>query len=229
MNALISLIINLYLSTVAISAGIQVFKNYMSDKKLQKEGYEIISDNTFLENVSDFICDYSYIFMPITNLKKSFRLLLTSDRKYTKKRIEELSKENKLRKITREKKIEKIAPLKEEKQIKEEITKPEVIHIKEDKKHSLVKPFIEEIRSSNDIYFLTELKKEYKRRSTELRNKYQIVSEKYKNTTNLETKKMLKSELSRIVSNVKIYDEIFVCARDRINGLKRQNSKIQTK
>ena len=95
MNALISLIINLYLSTVAISAGIQVFKNYMSDKKLQKEGYEIISDNTFLENVSDFICDYSYIFMPITNLKKSFRLLLTSDRKYTKKRIEELSKENK--------------------------------------------------------------------------------------------------------------------------------------
>ena len=229
MNALISLIINLYLTTVVISTGIQIFKNYISDKKIQKEGYEIISDNTFLENVSDFVCDYSYIFMPVTNLKKSFRLLLTSDRKYTKKRMDELSKENKLRKITREKKIEKIAPLKEEKQIKEEITKPEVIHIKEDKKHSLVKPFIEEIRSSNDIYFLTELKKEYKRRSTELRNKYQIVSEKYKNTTNLETKKMLKSELSRIVSNVKIYDEIFVWARDRINELKRQNSKIQTK
>ena len=217
MNALISLIINLYLTTVVISTGIQIFKNYISDKKIQKEGYEIISDNTFLENVSDFVCDYSYIFMPVTNLKKSFRLLLTSDRKYTKKRMDELSKENKLRKITREKKIEKITPIKEEKQIKE------------DKKHSLVKPFIEEIRSSNDIYFLTELKKEYKRRSTELRNKYQVVSEKYNNTTNPETKKMLKSELSRIVSNVKIYDEIFVCARDRINELKRQNNKIQTK
>ena len=37
MNALISLIINLYLTTVVISTGIQIFKNYISDKKIQKD------------------------------------------------------------------------------------------------------------------------------------------------------------------------------------------------
>lgn len=241
MEAFLSLLINLYLTTVVISVGIQVFKNYVSDKKIQKEGYKIINDNTLLENISDFICDYSYVFIPIRNIKKSFKLLLTSDRKYTKKRIEELSKENKLKKVEREEIIkEQVKELPKRKEIKtqepikelpprKEIKKPEVIQIKEDKKMDLVKPFVEEINNSNDINFLEELKKEYRRRSTELRSRYQIILEKYKSNTNPESKKQLKSELNTIASNINIYDRIFVCARDRITELKKQQSKKQIK
>ena len=93
----------------------------------------------------------------------------------------------------------------------------------------MINPFVEEIKNSNDIYFLEELKKEYWRRSTELRSRYQILLEKYKNTTNSEAKKQLKSELNTIASNINIYDKIFVCARDRITELKKQTNKKQIK
>ena len=106
-----------------------------------------------------------------------------------------------------------------------EVKQPEVIHIKDNNKYDITVPFKEEIHNSTDIYFLEALKDEYRKKSDELRQQYQILLNKYNNTTDKNAKKQLIKELNSIVSKVQIYDEIFVTARDRISELKNRQTK----
>ena len=277
MSTLIGFLFDIYLASIGVSTGVQLYKNCIADIKIKKEGYEIINNNTILENICDFILKYNYIFIPVINLRAAYELIMTSNKKYKKYRFNRLEKENKIKKSNKKEQtdkeektkepiisqiknqikekvkqipvkqevkkqvpvkqtekpkqeIKKQVPVKQTEKPKQEIKKqtpvkqPEVIHIK-DNKYDVTVPFKEEIQNSTDIYFLEALKKEYRKKSDELRQQYQVLLNKHNNTTDKNTKKQLVKELNSIVSKVQIYDEIFVCARDRISELKNKQTK----
>lgn len=261
MSTLIGFLFDIYLISIGVSTGVQLYKNCIADIKIKKEGYEIINNNTMLENICDFILKYNYIFIPVINLRAAYELILTSNKKYKKYRFDRLEKENKIKKLNKEEKtdkeektkepvisqiknqikekakqipvkqeVKKQTPAKQTEKPKQEIKKqvpvkqPEVIHIK-DNKYDVTEPFKEEIQNSTDIYFLEALKNEYRKKSDELRQQYQVLLNKHNSTTDKNTKKQLVKELNSIVSKVQIYDEIFVCARDRISELKNKQTK----
>ena len=65
MSTLIGFLFDIYLISIGVSTGVQLYKNCIADIKIKKEGYEIINNNTMLENICDFILKYSYIFMGV--------------------------------------------------------------------------------------------------------------------------------------------------------------------
>lgn len=233
MEAIIIFLVKVYLTTVGISAAVKIYKELRAKQIIEEKGYEIVkSDKEIQEEIADLYKEYSYILNPFKNLKKSWKLIWGSNKKYVASKIEKLQNDGKLRKKDKpevihieEPKPEKHEVKKEEK--KHEEKKPKVTHSLEENIELIVDEFRSQIESSNDIYFVAEIKKAYREKSKEERARYNELAAKFKKTSDKKEKAKIKTEVTSICRRVKAYDELYLCAKTRISELQKTASIIK--
>lgn len=218
MQYLIEILFKIYLFTIGISAGTKLLKDNLANSKIENQGYKINKDQREIKTIIyDYIKEYIYTLVPIKNIKISKELLFESDKKYTRKRLEKLKKNGRI--------IENKIEEQEEKPKTNKILK----ETKEVKKQNDISQYIKEIEISKDIYFLNEIKITFNNKSKELRKRYFILVDLYKKTTDKNKKRDIKDELEKLCNRVKLYDQIYVSARNRIKELQPIKQNIKTK
>ena len=218
MQYLIEILFKIYLFTIGISAGTKLLKDNLANSKIENQGYKINKDQREIKTIIyDYIKEYIYTLVPIKNIKIAKELLFESDKKYTRKRLEKLKKNGRI--------IENKIEEQEEKPKTNKILK----ETKEVKKQNDISQYIKEIEISKDIYFLNEIKITFNNKSKELRKRYFILVDLYKKTTDKNKKRDIKAELEKLCNRVKLYDQIYFSARNRIKELQPIKQNIKTK
>lgn len=214
-------IFNLYMVTVLGSLGIKMLKEYRANKRIEKQGLEIINgEREWQEIVYDCMKEYVYTLVPIRNVKKTWKLIWGNNKKYAEAKLAKLKEQGRIKEAkVEESVVEQPKPKKEEKVVTTQSKKPEKLVVDE---------FINQVNESKDIEFITSVKTTYRKKSIELRERFAKLQELHKNTSNAQKKSEIKDEMSSIRRRVTAYDEIFVAARDRIAELK-QNQPARKK
>lgn len=165
MEEIIIFLVKVYLTTVGISAAVKVYKELRTKQIIEEKGYEMVkSDKEIQEEIADLYKEYSYILNPFKNLKKSWKLIWGSNKKYASSKMEKLQNDGKLIKKDKPKIIHIEEPKQKKQEVKkeekkQEESKPKVTHSLEENIELIVDEFRSQIESSNDIYFVTEIKK----------------------------------------------------------------------
>lgn len=233
MEAIIAFLFKLYLTTVGISSAVKIYKELRAKQIIEEKGYEILkSDKEIQEQIADLYKQYSYILNPFKNLKESWKLFWGSTKKYASSKMEKLNNDGRLRKINKPEVIHIEEPKPEKKEVKKEEKKQEekntkVTHSFDENIELIVDEFKSQIESSNDIYFVTEIKKAYRQKSKEERARYAELSNEFKTTTDKARKQKIKEEVTSICRKVKAYDELYLCAKTRITELQKTASIIK--
>lgn len=225
MEAILGFIFELYLCTVGISAGIKVLKDLVARNKIEDQGYTFKkSDREIQEVIYDFFKENAYVIVPFRNIKSSWKLIWGSNKKYAEQKLEKYKKDGRIV----EPKKEEPKPAVEEKQ---PVKKPEVkvTASKEKNAELMVDEFIREIESSNDIYFVQEIRKTYRAKSKELRTKYNELAALFKETKDKTKKAEIKEEVATICRRVKAYDTLYLCAKNRQLELQNQQTNTRKK
>lgn len=217
MEYLLEIILKLYLMTVGLSAGVKLLKDNIAKNKILKQGYEIKDDSRDLKTIIiDYIKEYIYILKPIKNLKITKNILFENNKKYTRKMLENLKNNGRI--VVQEEKIEQ--EIKEEKiELKQEKTKQN--------KQEDISSYIKEIESSKDMFFLNEVKLTFRSKAKQLRERYPVLVDLHKNTQDKNKKLEIKNELENLCKRVKLYDQIYVTARNRIVELHTSKPNIK--
>lgn len=222
MEAFIMFILNLYVASTLASVGIKLAKEYFANKRIEKNGYKIIKgDREVQEVVYDILKEYTYCLVPIRNIKKSWKLIWGSNKKYANQKLAKLQEQGR---IEKPEEIE-AEPVVEEKPKKPE-TKPEKT-IPKKTQELVVDEYVDEINNSTNIEFISSVKITYRQKSLELRERHAKLKSMVATSTNDEFKKKCRKEMSSIARRVNAYDKIFVAARDRLFELKQKNQSTQ--
>lgn len=232
MEAIIIFLVKVYLTTVGISAAVKIYKELRAKQIIEEKGYEITKgDKEIQEEIAQLYKEYSYILNPFKNLKKSWKLIWGSNKKYASSKMEKLHNDGKLRKKEKPEVIYIEEPKPKKKEVKQEEKKKEegkkVTHSLDENIELIVDEFRNQIESSNDLYFVTEIKKVYRAKSKEERARYNELSLEFKNTSDKKRKTEIKKEVSSICRRVKAYDELYLCAKTRISELQKTASIIK--
>lgn len=225
MEAVLVFIFKLYVATVLGSVGIKLAKEYFANKKIEKQGLEITNGDREPQEVAyDIIKEYAFSLVPIRNVKKAWKLIWSNNKKYASAKLDKLQKEGRIKKMD-----EVVAePIPEETKPKKE-EKPVVTNDTKKNNQLIVDQYIAEINNSTNIDFIKALKTTYRQKSIELRKKHAKLKEMLKTSTNEEFKKNVRKEMNGIARRVKVYDEIFVAARDRLFELNQKQTSAQRK
>ena len=222
MEAFIMFILNLYVESTLAAVGIKLAKEYFANKRIEKNGYKITKgDREVQEVVYDILKEYTYCLVPIRNIKKSWKLIWGSNKKYANQKLAKLQEQGRIEKLEE---IE-AEPVVEEKTKKPE-TKPEKTTPKKNKE-LVVDEYVDEINNSTNIEFISSVKTTYRQKSLELRERHAKLKSMVATSTNDEFKKKCRKEMSSIARRVNAYDKIFVAARDRLYELKQKNQSAQ--
>ena len=222
MEAFIMFILNLYVASTLAAVGIKLAKEYFANKRIEKNGYKITKgDREVQEVVYDILKEYTYCLVPIRNIKKSWKLIWGSNKKYANQKLAKLQEQGRIEKLEE---IE-AEPVVEEKPKKPE-TKPEKTTPKKTKE-LVVDEYVDEINNSTNIEFISSVKTTYRQKSLELRERHAKLKSMVATSTNDEFKKKCRKEMSSIARRVNAYDKIFVAARDRLFELKQKNQSNQ--
>ena len=222
MEAFIMFILNLYVASTLASVGIKLAKEYFANKRIEKQGYKITKgDREVQEVVYDILKEYTYCLVPIRNIKKSWKLIWGSNKKYANQKLAKLQEQGRIEKLEE---IE-AEPVVEEKPKKSE-TKPEKTTPKKNQE-LVVDEYVEEINNSTNIEFISSVKTTYRQKSLELRERHAKLKSMVATSTNDEFKKKCRKEMTSIARRVNAYDKIFVAARDRLFELKQKNQSTQ--
>lgn len=222
MEAFIMFILNLYVASTLAAVGIKLAKEYFANKRIEKNGYKITKgDREVQEVVYDILKEYTYCLVPIRNIKKSWKLIWGSNKKYANQKLAKLQEQGRIEKLEE---IE-AEPVVEEKTKKPE-TKPEKTTPKKNKE-LVVDEYVDEINNSTNIEFISSVKTTYRQKSLELRERHAKLKSMVATSTNDEFKKKCRKEMSSIARRVNAYDKIFVAARDRLYELKQKNQSAQ--
>lgn len=222
MEAFIMFILNLYVASTLAAVGIKLAKEYFANKRIEKNGYKITKgDREVQEVVYDILKEYTYCLVPIRNIKKSWKLIWGSNKKYANQKLAKLQEQGR---IEKQEAIE-AEPVVEEKPKKPE-TKPEKTTPKKNKE-LVVDEYVDEINNSTNIEFISSVKATYRQKSLELRERHAKLKSMIATSTNDEFKKKCRKEMSSIARRVNAYDKIFVAARDRLFELKQKNQSTQ--
>lgn len=222
MEAFIMFILNLYVASTLAAVGIKLAKEYFANKRIEKNGYKITKgDREVQEVVYDILKEYTYCLVPIRNIKKSWKLIWGSNKKYANQKLAKLQEQGRIEKLEA---IE-AEPVVEEKPKKPE-TKPEKTTPKKNKE-LVVDEYVDEINNSTNIEFISSVKTTYRQKSLELRERHAKLKSMVATSTNDEFKKKCRKEMSSIARRVNAYDKIFVAARDRLFELKQKNQSTQ--
>lgn len=222
MEAFIMFILNLYVASTLASVGIKLAKEYFANKRIEKNGYKITKgDREVQEVVYDILKEYTYCLVPIRNIKKSWKLIWGSNKKYANQKLAKLQEQGRIEKLEE---IE-AEPVLEEKPKKPE-TKPEKTNTKKTQE-LVVDEYVDEINNSTNIEFISSVKTTYRQKSLELRERHAKLKSMIATSANDEFKKKCRKEMSSIARRVNAYDKIFVAARDRLFELKQKNQSTQ--
>ena len=230
MEAIITLLVKIYFTTVGISSAVKLYKELRTKNIIEEKGYQIVKeDKEIQEHIADFFKEYSYILNPFKNLKISWKLFWSSTKKYAENKINKLKEAGRLVEIKKPEIIHIEEPKPEKKETKKEEKTTEKKPTKSFDKNIelIVDEFKSQIENSNDIYFVEEIKKTYRQKSKEERTRYNELAEKFKTTTNKEEKAKIKQEVTSICRRVKAYDELYVCAKVRISELQKTATIIK--
>lgn len=223
MEAFLMFLLNLYVATTLASVGIKLAKEYFANKRIEKNGYKITKgDREVQEVVYDILKEYTYCLVPIRNIKKSWKLIWGSNKKYANQKLAKLQEQGRIEKLEA---IE-AKPVVEEKPKKPE-TKPEKTTTPKKNQELIVDEYIDEINNSTNVEFITAVKTTYRKKSLELRERHEKLKSMIATSTNDEFKKKCRKEMSSIARRVNAYDKIFVAARDRLFELKQKNQSSQ--
>lgn len=232
MEAVLTFVFNLYLASVGISACVKLAKDYFANKKINKKGYNITKgDREIQEVVYDYLKENFYILVPIRNIKKSWKLIWSNNKKYSEERFNKLKEQGRLEKIEEivGEAVEESKPIKKEEKKPKQEEKPVVTNDVKKNNQLIVDEYIAEINNSTNVEFISALKSTYRQKSLELRERHAKLKDMVATSTNEEFKKKLKKEMSAIARRVNAYDKIFVAARDRLFELKQKNQSTQRK
>lgn len=222
MEAFIMFILNLYVASTLAAVGIKLAKEYFANKRIEKNGYKITKgDREVQEVVYDILKEYTYCLVPIRNIKKSWKLIWGSNKKYANQKLAKLQEQDRIEKLEE---IE-AEPIVEEKPKKPE-TKPEKTAPKKNQE-LVVDEYVDEINNSTNVEFISSVKTTYRQKSLELRERHAKLKSMIATSTNDEFKKKCRKEMSSIARRVNAYDKIFVAARDRLFELKQKNQSTQ--
>lgn len=230
MAELLTVILNIYLASVGVAGVTKFLKERKARKIIEKKGYKIVSgEKEPQEFIADFFKNNFYVIVPFRNIKKTWKLIWGSNKKYANAKMEELKKEGRLEAIEETKQIEKPVEVKKEEKIVEKkenkIPEKKVTETKPKNIASIVDEFKNEINTSNDLIFVDEVRKTYRQKSNDLRQQYAVLSKEYKETTDKTKKAQIKDEVSNICRKIRTYDELYICARTRLTELK--NTPVQ--
>ncbi len=232
MEAVLAFLFKVYLVSIGFSVGVKYCKGRKADKKIEKSGYKIVKgDLETQERIYNCIKEYFYTIVPIRNIKKSWKLIWSNNKKYAEERFNELNKQGRIEKIEEVvgEKVEESKPVKkEEKQPKQE-EKPVVTNDIKKNNQLIVDEYIAEINNSTNMEFISAIKSTYRQKSIELRERHSKLKDMLATSTNEEFKNKLKKEMSAIARRVNAYDKIFVAARDRLFELKQKKQSAQVK
>lgn len=205
----------LYVSPI-VATGVQIFKNNMAKNIIERSGYEITAeDRSVSEVVSSFVKDYFYILVPGYNLYRAFKLFIKEDKEYASQRRSKLDYYERIKPIKKPEVVETpVVKVEPKKEVKKELksTKTSSQPVKTSSAKDDINELISQISNCDDIGFLYKIKFEYKSKSSLLREEHK--SKKAQGAS--------VSELNKIVSRIKIYDRVFVEARDRLEYVKSQ-------
>lgn len=222
MEAFIMFILNLYVASTLAAVGIKLAKEYFANKRIEKNGYKITKgDREVQEVVYDILKEYTYCLVPIRNIKKSWKLIWGSNKKYANQKLAKLQEQGR---------IEKLEEIEAEPVVEEKPKKPETKLEKTTPKKTqelVVDEYVDEINNSTNIEFISSVKATYRQKSLELRERHAKLKSMVATSTNDEFKKKCRKEMSSIARRVNAYDKIFVAARDRLFELKQKNQSTQ--
>ena len=222
MKAFIMFILNLYVASTLAAVGIKLTKEYFANKRIEKNGYKITKgDREVQEVVYDILKEYTYCLVPIRNIKKSWKLIWGSNKKYANQKLAKLQEQGR---------IEKLEEIEAEPVVEEKPKKPETKPKKTTPKKTqelVVDEYVDEINNSTNIEFISSVKTTYRQKSLELRDRHAKLKSMVATSTNDEFKKKCRKEMSSIARRVNAYDKIFVAARDRLFELKQKNQSTQ--
>ena len=100
MEAVLTFVFNLYLASVGLSVCVKAVKDFFADKKINKKGYNITKgDREIQEVVYDFLKENFYILVPIRNIKKTWKLIWSNNKKYSEERFNKFKQQGRIEKI----------------------------------------------------------------------------------------------------------------------------------
>lgn len=233
MEAIISLLINYYIISVGVSAAIKGLKVLKARKIIKSNGFEITKgDLEIQEEIAEFFKDNIYILNPFKNIKKSWKLIWGSNKKYAAAYMEKLKNQGKLKKVEKQEVVRVEEPKPKKQEVKKEERKKERPERKVtpsfDRNAELITDeFRSEIEASNDIYFVTEIKKVYRQKSKDERAAYHRLQEEFNKTSDKAKKTSLANEAKNVCRRIKAYDELYMAAKVRIDELQNTSGIIR--